>query len=341
MDLKLHSFEQPRQSFHWNDFVSCFKPAAVSPHPHLGAGHWRLEHPTHPIHFFAQVPHIKRLDEIADVYFEFEDLAQLGEDGACAGHPLWAGLFKAMISWPAIVCVNPPSLGPAILVARPELLLRLPSWVHDPPSGQEHTHFVVPERANFDRLIAEAFALNRTILGAGQPRVGWADEIEQDEEARNAFADYVAGKRQKVATYTWGDRQVKPVSGWRGSFLDQYGIWVDWRALDDSIVEDVDKRLKDRRLGVKMLGEDLLISFGSSQRIITCEEIGTERYQTIRAINELMAPDFQMRLVQKTVNTDTHCFLLAPAWLWKHLEELDRAKLERRIKVIDDRDGFG
>lgn len=337
MELKLYGFDDIRVAFPWDDFVSGFPPKTLAQQSPRESD-WRVEHPTCPIHFFAKRWN-PRPDSIWAVNFDFYDLVRLGKDASCAGHPVWSGVFHALVSWPAIVAMQPAGLGEpvaeAIIIARPELVPRLPTWAQ-----KCDTKFVVSERAEFDRLIAEAFALSLAVRSGAQSRDGWADEIEQDEEARQAFAGYVFGKRGKLATYTWGGRRIRPPHGMKGSFLDRYADGVDWRATDDSIVEYVGKRLKRPRLGVKMLGEDLLISFGSSQRMLTCQEIGTERYHTIRAVNEIMAPDFQIRLVEDSVNTDTHDFLLAPAWLWKYLEDLDRAKLERKIKVIGPGDGF-
>jgi hypothetical protein len=97
--------------------------------------------------------------------------------------------FKAFISWPAILKLSMSGLGDGIFVPRTELLHHLPSWAQ-----KVHPKFVVSGREDFDRLITEAFALDPVILVSSEGREAWADEIERDEEARETFAGYLAGR---------------------------------------------------------------------------------------------------------------------------------------------------
>ncbi len=342
MRLQLYDFGNlfdPRP-FRWDAFIAGFAPMPVSLNPANGnPGHWRFEHPTHPIRFYAPVVTKMMRKMVSSVHFDAEDVDPVGFESWWLEHPLWTGLFNAVTSGPAILVVEPPGIGgpvaKGIIVARPELLTELPSWAQN-LTFNDHV-FVAPEREDFDRLIAEAWDLSFDVRYARQPRDGWADEVEQDEEAREAFENYIAGKRGKVAI--WGGQAIEQ-PGTGGSFLDKYGVWVDWRDFDDEIVKHFAKQLKNPRLDVEMRGEDLLISFGSAQRLLTSQEIGKEQYQTIRAMNEVLAPDFEVRSVRKEADGDTHCFVFAPSKLWKHLEDLDREKLERKIKIIDSRDGF-
>src|SRR5262245_45649653 len=170
--------------------------------------------------------------------------------------------------------------------------------------------------------------------------MGWADETERDAEAFAAFCDFIDGKKEKAPTYTLGGKPVKSYYNMAGTFLDLYGDNIDWRQSDDEIVEGFALRLKTPRLMLGPSMDALEILFGEASRTLTMQEIGTDRYQTVRALNELLAPNFQIRLVKESVHSDTHRFVFAPGWLWTELEARDRKKLERKIKVIGPRDGF-
>ena len=342
MNLQLYGFGQAFKSdpFAWDAFISGFAPMSVIQDPtNSKAGHWRFEHPTHPIHFYAAVTGLLT-KRIGEVHFTMEDVTRVGHEEEWLAHPLWAGLFNALTSWPAIlvakVHAGASEVAKAVVIAGPELETRLPNWAR----SSQFQMFIVPTRQDFDRLMDEAWNLRFDVEAADQPRLGWADEIDQHEKARAAFASYITSESENAATFSWGGRLIEPL-GLRTGFLEQYCDWVDWREFDDQIVELFGTRLMRPRLEAKMVGEDLLISFGTERkRRLTRQEIGKEQYQTIRAMNEVLAPDFEVRVVRKEADGDTHGLLLAPGWLWKHLEDLDRAKLERKISAINRRDGF-
>ena len=230
-----------------------------------------------------------------------------------------------------------PGLGQGTFVPGPELLNQLPTWAQE--SGPI---FVASQQADFDRLIAEAIALDRAILASTEGREGWADEIDQDEEAREAFVSYIAGKNHEPTTYVWGGQVVTPDgshSNDLGPFIGRYGDRIDWRQDDSTIVTCFAKRLKRPRLTLGPSNDTLEILFGESARTLTFGQIGKDRYVTLRALNEVLAPHFQIRRLGSQTS-DTHYFLLAPSWLWTHLEDHDGGKLRRLISAIGPRDGF-
>jgi hypothetical protein len=330
MNLQLYGLDESRDAIPWDEFIAGFAPCRPVAEPGKEGTHWVLEHPSGDIRLYAPVAGGK----ITSAFFEYDDVVTLAGHPDRGRHPLWTGLFRALGTRRVLLLAELLNMGKAIIVGDASGLDRLPSWADDVT-----LRFVTPTRADFDRLIAEGWALTAEFNAGMQPRNGWADEHEQDEAALAAFTSYVTGKRGKTVTYRWGDKPVKP-HGSSGTFLDRYGTWVDWRDFDDSIVRYFADRLKNRRLSAELQEEDLVITFGSSLRTLTIDEIGKERYQTVRAVNEVVAPDFEIRLVRKSVDGDTHCFLFAPAWLWSRLEAGDRDKLERKIKPIDAGDGF-
>lgn len=301
-----------------------------------GNTHWRFEHPAHPVRFYAPIKGLLT-KQLSTVHFEYEDTMRLGHDEGWREHPLWTGLFNAMASWPAILVVEPIGIATpaakAVMVTRPELVAGLPEWAR---RGDVQI-FVAPQRADFDRLISEGWDLSFEVQSFRRPRDGWADEVEQDEEARQAFVNYIAGKAGSAPTFSWGGQPIE-VPGLQLAFLERYCDWVDWRASDDEVIKQFDNRLLRSGLEAEWLDGDLQISLGSERkRRLAAPE---DQYQSLRALNELLAPDFEIRVVRKEADGDTHGFLFAPSWLWKHLEEFDREKLERKIAVIGPGDGF-
>jgi hypothetical protein len=173
-------FPEPHR-FPWGQFTGGFAPLVVRQDG--SADRWLIDHPTHPIGLHTTVVS----DAIGWAGFPGEDITRLGEEPSWLSHPVWAGIFKAFVSWPAILSMESPSYQRALFVSRPELLNRLPGWM-----DVYKLRFVVPDRAEFDRLIGEALALHR-LLWATRARDGWADEAEQDTEAFEAFADFIDG----------------------------------------------------------------------------------------------------------------------------------------------------
>ena len=225
-------------------------------------------------------------------------------------------------------------MGKTVVVASEEATKRFPSWVYPGELA-----FVASTRAEFDALIAEAWDLIGRINSGIEPRLNWADPIEHDAEALTAYSNFVEGKRGKIPRYTWVGKPIK-IYGSRGNFLDRYGVWVDWRDFDDSVVNYFAERLREPSLHGEATDNGLRIAFGTAVKNLSLEHIGRERYQTIRGLNEVLAGAYEIRGVRKEMQDDTHCFLIAPVWLWQHLEAHDREKLDRKIKRIDEQDGF-
>src|SRR5262245_57074170 len=92
--------------YSWDKFVAAFTPMSVVADPtNVNEGHWRLEHPTHPIRFYAPVLYGKNLS--GHVLFDYQDVTPVGHEDWWLDHPLWAGLFRVLTSWPAMLVVQP------------------------------------------------------------------------------------------------------------------------------------------------------------------------------------------------------------------------------------------
>lgn len=333
MQLALYGLGTSRASHPWSAFCAAFAPLQVTEDPNRRETHWTLEHAEYPVRFYAPVSGMFR-KSVSTVHFEFEDVAMFAKHDGRLDHPFWTGLFDLLTQWSVLIHMQSTPMGEAIIVGSEHALKQLPSWAE----SREH-FFVAETRAEFDALISEAWDLIARINSGMEPRLGWADAAEHDPDALTAFSNYVAGKRGKVPRHTWVGKAIK-VRGSRGSFLDRYGVWVDWRDFDDGIVNYFAQQLREPSLRGEVTDDGIRITFGAATKDLSVEHIGRERYQTIRGLNDILKGSYEIRGVLKEMDSDTHCFLFAPTWLWQHLEEQDRERLDRKIKRIDEEDGF-
>jgi len=61
-----------------------------------------------------------------------------------------------------------------------------------------------------------------------------------------------------------------------------------------------------------------------------------DRYITIRAINRLLAGDYEMRLFNATYESDTHSLYVKPSAWWREAERAHPAEIARVFRVVDE-----
>lgn len=321
--------------FSWNRFCAAFAPLQVAKDPDRKTTHWTLEHPERPVRFYAPVSGLLR-KTIPFVHFQYEDVANFIDQHGRPNHPFWKGIYELLSQWDCLLVIESIPMGKTIVVAHGDAVNRFPSWVHNTNCNI----FVAEARAEFDQLIAEAWDLiSRIAADSDQPRLAWADATDRDDQALTDYTNYLAGRRGKTPRYTWHGKPVQ-LLGHRGSFMERYGVWVDWRDFDDDIVNYFGERLREESLYGEETEHGLCITFGEATKELTLEHIGSEPYQTIRGVNEILSGAYEIRAVLKEMDGDTHCFLIAPLWLWRHLEEHDRERLEQKVVRIAANDGF-
>ncbi|KQT38212.1 hypothetical protein ASG24_04465 [Methylophilus sp. Leaf414] len=252
-------------------------------------------------------------------------------------HPLWKGIYFILSNHKTLLLVKPPGPGmpltTGVIVSRDDYLRELPTWIDD-----EDHKFLCSTFEDFQRVIVSGWQLSMQFIEASDSKTKWASK-EHDAEIYKVFENYITGKRGNKIRYAWDGRPVKPNLS-SGTFLDVYGIDVDWRDMDSSIVEYFADSLKYEQLIGEETETSLVISYEGRTIELSIDEIGKERYNTIRAINKLIAPDYEIRAVLRSMRGDTHCFLFAPSWLWQNLQESYSEQLSLKVKVITETDGF-
>jgi hypothetical protein len=110
-------------------------------------------------------------------------------------------------------------------------------------------------------------------------------------------------------------------------------LWIDWRDEEESIVSQVQERVGVADLTATLAESDnpwgytVMISRGATSRTIS-PELGLDaRHATLNALDELLAPEFQIRYVTETNGSDTFGVVVEKAADWQFLF----AKYGRRV----------
>jgi hypothetical protein len=104
-------------------------------------------------------------------------------------------------------------------------------------------------------------------------------------------------------------------------------FWVDWREEDDAIVESCEALIKTGTLSAELIdveaenGYDFYISYKGNRVKVPLTYSLQDRHITICALNDALAPDYEVRLCIDSNGGDTLAFLPLPVGEWGNLEE--------------------
>ena len=102
-------------------------------------------------------------------------------------------------------------------------------------------------------------------------------------------------------------------------------MWVDWREEDEYIVLDTEKILQTGCLSAELnetddtIGFEIIISYKEKKHKIPYQGVSSDRDTTIITLNEIIAPDYEMRFCIHS-DADTLAFLPLSALQWLELE---------------------
>ena len=103
-------------------------------------------------------------------------------------------------------------------------------------------------------------------------------------------------------------------------------FWVDWREEDDAIAEYCESILQTGSLSAELNdaepGEDydIYVLYGGKRLKAPLNHDGGDRHVMIRAINEILAPDYEIRFCLDSMGSDTLAFLPLLSSEWSDLE---------------------
>ena len=123
-------------------------------------------------------------------------------------------------------------------------------------------------------------------------------------------------------------------------FWDEEALtWVDWRDYDEDIIDYVNKKIGNlisvsHQDNGKDYGDDIIISYKDKSLMIPYGEV-MDRDTTIIYVNELIKPDFEIRLFIENIGSDTLGFIILDRASWEKFEKQFNADVSRYFMPIN------
>ena len=113
------------------------------------------------------------------------------------------------------------------------------------------------------------------------------------------------------------------------SFWDSEAlVWVDWKDFDESIAEYFNEYLlEEDKINVELVENDkprcvdIFLIKDEVKKAIPYEEERTDRDTTLKAVQDFIAPKYQIRWFVDSLGGDTLAFCLLPTETWLRLEK--------------------
>jgi hypothetical protein len=105
-------------------------------------------------------------------------------------------------------------------------------------------------------------------------------------------------------------------------------LWIDHRDYDEDIINGIETFLETGYLKGEMIDEtddyigfEIIIHYKGKKHKIEYKGEGSDRDTTIIALNEVLKPDYEIRLFMDSLGTDTLAFLPLSEKQWMELEK--------------------
>lgn len=109
---------------------------------------------------------------------------------------------------------------------------------------------------------------------------------------------------------------------------------VDWREEDEYIPRYCESVLRTGRLTSEWVGDDLFVVFGTKRVRVPLTESAADRHITLLALNEALAPEFEVRMLYSSVGSDTGVFAPLSSDGWRALEREAGEVVSRRFHKL-------
>ncbi len=120
-------------------------------------------------------------------------------------------------------------------------------------------------------------------------------------------------------------------------------FWVDWREEEASIVEYCESVLETGSLSAEEVpsdtprGADLFISHGGKRLRAPLIAGDEDRHLALCALNQVLAPDYEIRFCIDSHGSDTLAFLPLPSTKWTELEQRYGEAVSRHFYRFSER----
>ncbi len=122
--------------------------------------------------------------------------------------------------------------------------------------------------------------------------------------------------------------------------IDAIAMWVDWREEDENIVTYCEDILQTHVLSVKTVNADhergfeTIISYKDQETFIRYRGIGADRDTTLITLNQVLHPEFEIRLCKESLGNDTLCFLPLLQEQWHFFETRYPEQVREKFEII-------
>ena len=121
-------------------------------------------------------------------------------------------------------------------------------------------------------------------------------------------------------------------------------VWIDWREYDEDIINYIEGVIQSGELSGKSkdadneMGFDIFIEWkGNEYKISYPDKEGSDRDTTIKTLNKIIQPEYEIRLFMESLGNDTLAFIPLLKSEWEELEkEVGEEKVNYYFSKIDD-----
>ncbi|MCF2638404.1 hypothetical protein [uncultured Fusobacterium sp.] len=121
-------------------------------------------------------------------------------------------------------------------------------------------------------------------------------------------------------------------------------VWIDWREYDEDIINYIEGVIQSGKLSGKNkdadneMGFDIFIEWkGNEYKISYPDKEGSDRDTTIKTLNKIIQPEYEIRLFMESLGNDTLAFVPLLKSEWEELEKkFGDEKVNYYFSKIDD-----
>lgn len=121
-------------------------------------------------------------------------------------------------------------------------------------------------------------------------------------------------------------------------------VWIDWREYDEDIINYIEGVIQSGELSGKSkdvdneMGFDIFIEWkGIEYKISYPDKEGSDRDTTIKTLNKIIQPEYEIRLFMESLGNDTLAFVPLLKSEWEELEKkFGEEKVNYYFSKIDD-----
>lgn len=122
--------------------------------------------------------------------------------------------------------------------------------------------------------------------------------------------------------------------------IEAVAMWIDWREEDENIITYCEDILQTNVLSVKTnnadneRGFETIISYDGQETAIPYKGVGADRDTTLINLNQILQPEFEIRLCKESLGNDTLCFLPLSQEQWLFLDTKYPKQMSDKFEII-------